>query len=97
MSELDQPNAKRPNEPRDAGSGEVIAKIKVTLLGVSKPPVWRRLQLRADTRLDRSHEMIVAAFGWQDYHMHSFANGADEFGVPDPELGFHRRAPRESR
>jgi hypothetical protein len=30
----------------------------------------------------------VAAFGWQDYHMHVFSCGPDEFGVLDPELGF---------
>jgi hypothetical protein len=74
------------SEPRR--SNDVIVEIKVKLLGVTKPPVWRRLQLRADTRLDRLHEMLVAAFGWQDYHMHCFSSGPDEFGVPDPELGF---------
>jgi Plasmid pRiA4b ORF-3-like protein len=62
--------------------------IKVKLLGVSKPPVWRQLQLRADTNLDHLHETLVAAFGWQDYHMHCFSSGPEEFGVPDPELGF---------
>jgi hypothetical protein len=69
-------------------SHDVIVQIKVKLLGVTKPPVWRRVQLRADTRLDHLHEMLVAAFGWQDYHMHCFSSGPDEFGVPDPELGF---------
>lgn len=38
--------------------------IKVKLRGVSKPPVWRRLQVRADMSLDRLHEAILAAFGW---------------------------------
>ncbi len=66
---------------------DVIVQIKIKLLGVSKPPVWRRLQLRADTPLDHLHDMIVAAFGWQDYHMHVFTSGPEEFGVPDPELG----------
>ncbi len=66
---------------------EVIIQIKVKLLGVSKPPVWRRLKLQADTRLDHLHDIIVAAFGWQDYHMHVFTSGPEEFGVPDPELG----------
>lgn len=66
---------------------KVIIQIKVKLLGVSKPPVWRRLKLQADTRLDHLHDIIVAAFGWQDYHMHVFTSGPEEFGVPDPELG----------
>ena len=48
----------------------VIVQIKIKLLGVSKPPVWRQLQLRADTRLDHLHELIQAAFGWENYHMH---------------------------
>lgn len=69
-------------------SNDVIVQIKVKLLGVTKPPVWRRLQLRADTSLDHLHEMLVPAFGWQGYHMHCFSSGPDEFGVPDPELGF---------
>lgn len=69
-------------------SDDAIVQIKAKLLGVSKPPVWRRLQLRADTRLDHLHEMLVAAFGWQGYHMHCFSSGPEEFGVPDPELGF---------
>jgi hypothetical protein len=89
MSELERADVTTRDENRSAsGSTDVIVQIKVKLLGVSKPPVWRRLQLRADTRLDHLHEVIVAAFGWQDYHMHVFASGPDEFGLPDSELGF---------
>ena len=66
----------------------VIVQIKVKLLGVTKPPVWRRLQVRADTRLDQLHETIQAALGWQNYHMHAFSFAKEEFGIPDPELGF---------
>ena len=36
----------------------------VKLLGVTKPPVWRRIRLRADTRLDQLHEILQAALGW---------------------------------
>jgi hypothetical protein len=66
----------------------VIVQIKIKLLGVTKPPVWRRVQLRADTRLDQLHEIIQAALGWENYHMHVFSFGEEEFGIPDPELGF---------
>jgi Plasmid pRiA4b ORF-3-like protein len=65
----------------------VIVQIKIKLLGVSKPPVWRQLQLRADTRLDQLHEILQAALGWENYHMHVFSFGEEEFGVRDPELG----------
>jgi len=89
MSQLEHADRTTPAEDqRASASTAVIVQIKVKLLGVSKPPVWRRLQLHTDTRLDRLHEMIVAAFGWQDYHMHVFASGPDESGLPDPELGF---------
>jgi len=66
----------------------VIMQLKIKLLGVTKPPVWRRLQLRADTRLDQLHEIFQAALGWENYHMHAFSFGEQEFGIPDPELGF---------
>jgi Plasmid pRiA4b ORF-3-like protein len=66
----------------------VAVQIKIKLRGVSKPPVWRRLQVRADMSLDRLHEAIVAAFGWAGYHMHAFESGPDRFGSPDSELGF---------
>jgi hypothetical protein len=83
MSQHRPASAPTPNQGRHGP----IAQIKITLLGVSKPPVWRRVQLPADTRLDHLHEIIVAAFGWQDYHMHCFTSGLEEFGLPDPELG----------
>ena len=66
----------------------VIVQIKIKLLGVTKPPVWRRVQLRADTRLDQLHEILQAALGWENYHMHVFSFGEEEFSIPDPELGF---------
>jgi hypothetical protein len=90
MSEHEQADTRTHKQGRTASpSSELIVQIKIKLLGVSKPPVWRRLQLRADTRLDHLHEIIVAAFGWQDYHMHVFTSGPEEFGEPDAELGFN--------
>jgi Plasmid pRiA4b ORF-3-like protein len=64
----------------------VIVQIKIKLLGVTKPPVWRRVQLRADTRLDQLHEILQAALGWENYHLHAFSFGDGEFGPRDPEL-----------
>ena len=64
----------------------VIVQIKIKLLGVTKPPVWRRVRLRADTRLDQLHEILQAALGWENYHLHAFSFGEQEFGPRDPEL-----------
>jgi Plasmid pRiA4b ORF-3-like protein len=70
----------------EASQGDPILQVKVSLLGTSKPPVWRRLLVPADTRLDRLHRVIQAAMGWEDYHMHVFSDGSREYGRPDPEL-----------
>ncbi len=66
-----------------------VLQVKISLLGTSKPPVWRRLLVPATIRLDRLHDVIQAAMGWEDYHMHAFADGSTEYGLADPELG-HR-------
>src|SRR5207247_978734 len=65
-----------------------LVQTKAKWLGVAKPPVWRRLQLRADTRLDQLHEILQAALGWENYHMHVFSFSEAQFGIADRELGF---------
>ncbi len=68
--------------------GAAVLQVKISLDGISRPPVWRRLLVPADIRLDRLHEVIQAAMGWENYHMHVFSDGAREYGRPDPELSF---------
>jgi hypothetical protein len=65
----------------------MIFQVKVTLIGVSKPPVWRRLLVPGDIRLDRFHSVIQAVMGWHDYHMHVFSTDLAEYGLADSELG----------
>ncbi len=74
----------------DAASspGFTVLQVKIKLLGVSKPPVWRRLLLPGEIRLDQLHGVIQVAMGWSDCHMHVFSTDAGEYGVLDPELGF---------
>ena len=45
--------------------------LKVTLLG-SRPPIWRRVIVPADTRLDEMHWLIQIAMPWQNSHLHQF-------------------------
>ncbi len=61
-----------------------IYQLKVTLLGTS-PPIWRRLLVPADVTLAQLHDMLQAAMGWEDGHMHEFSIGQRHFGRPDPE------------
>jgi hypothetical protein len=61
--------------------------LKITLRGVSKPPVWRRVLVPAAIALDELHEVILRAMGWDGGHLHVFSDGMTEYGVPDLELG----------
>ena len=74
---------------RGAGdrSGQAM-QLKLSLRGVVKPPVWRRLLVPADIRLDRLHEVIQTAIGWTDTHLHVFSTPSGDYGIPDPELGY---------
>jgi hypothetical protein len=77
--------ARRLGEPEP---GEPILQIKVTLLETAAPEVWRRLLVPAGIRLDRLHRVVQVAMGWQNYHLHSFTDGATTYGRADPELDF---------
>jgi hypothetical protein len=39
--------------------------------------VWRRLELAGDLTLSRLHQVIQAAMGWTDSHLHRFRTGSD--------------------
>ena len=61
-----------------------VYQLKVTLLGTS-PPIWRRLLVPADLTLAQLHDVLQAAMGWEDGHMHEFSIGQRRIGRPDPE------------
>ena len=70
-----------------------VLQLKVSLVDASDPPVWRRLLAPASMRLDRLHDVIQAAMGWEDCHLHAFTANDVDYGPPDPELG-HRNERR---
>jgi Plasmid pRiA4b ORF-3-like protein len=76
-----------PAASRGPESGTLVYQLKITLHGVSGPPVWRRVLVRADVTLRSLHGVIQQAMGWDDGHMHVFSTGGQEYGSPDPELG----------
>jgi hypothetical protein len=71
-------------------AGSTIHRVKITLRG-STPPIWRRLELPSGITLQQLHQVIQAAFGWEDYHMWVFEARSGRYGEPDRELG-HRSA-----
>lgn len=66
-------------EPRDLPGDDMVMQFKVTLREI-EPPVWRRIQLPAESTFWDLHVAIQNAFGWADYHLH-------EFRVADPMTG----------
>ncbi|MFC5931301.1 plasmid pRiA4b ORF-3 family protein [Cryobacterium melibiosiphilum] len=61
-----------PSEPR-----RLCVRVR---LNDSAPPIWRSLSLPSDIRLDRLHEVIQVAIGWEDTHLHQFTTAGDPLG-----------------
>jgi pRiA4b ORF-3-like protein len=74
------------NEFQANRSGTAVLQLKLSLRGVSKPPVWRRLLVPADMRLSQLHDVIQTAMGWTDTHLHAFTTAYGDYGPPDSEL-----------
>jgi len=70
------------NEP---SVGAPRYQIKITLAW-SKPPIWRRVIVRSDMKLNRFHDVIQRVMGWTDSHLHQFIVGRTFYGKPDPEV-----------
>lgn len=67
------------------GGGVCLYQLKITLKW-SKPPIWRRVVVRADMRLDRLHGVIQTVMGWTNSHLHQFILGHTYYGKPDLEF-----------
>jgi len=63
-------------------SSERLYQFKITLLE-SQPQIWRRIQVK-DSTLDKFHERIQTAMGWNNSHLHQFEIDGERYG--DPEL-----------
>jgi len=51
-------------------------RVRLDLKG-AKPPIWRRLELPGDLTLPRVHDVIQAAMGWSNSHLHRFRTETD--------------------
>jgi hypothetical protein len=60
-----------------------VYQLKITLQGV-KPPIWRRVQVK-DCTLPQLHDIIQVCMGWEDYHLHAFEIGGEQYSEPDPD------------
>ena len=65
-----------------------IYQLKIELQG-AKPPIWRRLLVPSDIKLDVLHLAIQISMGWTDSHLHQFITKEREFyGVKEDDLEF---------
>ena len=70
--------AARPDRRRPPLPGRHVLRVRVDLDDAT-PPIWRRLDLRSDLTLDVLHQVLQAAFGWSDSHLHRFSLGGGPF------------------
>ncbi|MFS0864321.1 plasmid pRiA4b ORF-3 family protein [Fredinandcohnia sp. 179-A 10B2 NHS] len=49
----------------------MIFQLKITLKD-SKPPIWRRIEIRDTMNFHELHRVIQVAFDWGDFHLHGF-------------------------
>ena len=70
----------------DTGGGTPLYRLKITLRRC-KPPIWRRIVVRADMKLDRLHRVIQTTMGWLDCHLHQFVVVVGKNAIASPGQG----------
>jgi hypothetical protein len=61
-----------------------IFELKIVLQDV-RPTVSRRVQVPGETTLAELHEVVQAAMGWTNSHLHEFDINGVRYGQPDPD------------
>lgn len=61
-----------------------VYQLKITLLETD-PPIWRRILVPGNLTLDKLHDTLQIAMGWEDAHLHQFVVGETSYSVPHPE------------
>ncbi|MCL4129086.1 UNVERIFIED_CONTAM: hypothetical protein GTU68_043498 [Idotea baltica] len=51
----------------------------------TRPLIWRRVVVEGTQTLDHLHEVIQAAFGWWNYHLHEFSIDGITYSVPSED------------
>jgi hypothetical protein len=72
----------------EAGTGagrDSILEVRVELVD-SVPGIWRQFEIRSSLALNQVHQVLQAAFGWEDAHLHRFTPG-DPFAPLRPVEG----------
>ncbi len=59
-----------------------LLQLKITLTGIGKPCVWRRVVIPARATFEQLHELIQCAMGWQNCHLFQFQDNVWYYGKP---------------
>lgn len=60
--------------------------LKISLEG-TKPPIWRRLLVSSDIKLDIFHLALQITMGWNNSHLHHFISQEQKFyGIKDDDF-----------
>lgn len=70
--------------PRRVGPEPAVYQLRLTLDDV-EPEIWRRVLVPADLTLDGLNNVVQAAFGWDNSHLHEFKRGKQRWGSPDAD------------
>jgi len=62
-----------------------VLEVRVTLVD-SEPEIWRLVEIRGSLALSQVHQILQAAFGWDDAHLHRFVT-SDPFAPLRPVGG----------
>jgi hypothetical protein len=73
-----------PHKAKSNTRPDLLFRFRITLLEI-KPPIWRSIQV-PDCTLAELHNVIQAALGWENCHLHQFIIAGVRYGVPEPDL-----------
>lgn len=63
---------------------EQTVRLRINLEDI-EPEIWRRVEVPLGMPLKGLHDVIQAAFGWEDCHLFEFRVGEKVYAIPDPE------------
>jgi hypothetical protein len=61
-----------------------IARLRITLEDIT-PPIWRCLEVPEELTMAQLSDVICAALGWSNTHLHEFAAGKRRIVMADPD------------
>ena len=64
--------------------GTTIYELKIQLDGVTKPPIWRKVEVNAADTLADFHRIIQKSMGWNGGHLHQFIVNGEFYAAPSP-------------